>query len=505
MPHERKVCVNGWCSRLWWLFLLVPVTLYGQILPAGTKFEARLSTATGSRTSHRGDEVEATIISPICWQGRIVVPAGARIHGEIWKVTQLGLGLRNRTARLAYHFDQLDLADGERFRMEAQLIRVETAREHVDEHGVVFGVRPLANLSSASAFYTVPLLFLNPAVGIPVLGLKTLIAPAANAEILFPAGTEITLSLSRPFDTSDFPHPPSGIGTLTTSEIAKFQKSLQSLPQLRARAGNRASDAVNLLLIGSRRQIDDAFRAASWSTAEGKSPLTLYRMYNALTRRIGYLRAPMNWLTLNGKRSAFTYQKSLDTIARRHHVRFWKYPSAANVWLGAATEDIALRFRPIHWTHLADPSIDKERTKVVNDLAFTGCVDSVGLLPLNSPPEFVLNDRIKTDHNIAIVRLNRCNKPTAMVGAQTQVAWRHQRVFARLATSFRDDVTTCNPLFTAFNTLRFLASRPALPPTPPAVRTGTGLPSLDWINQQKLTRASAEPTLPVPEHSERNH
>ena len=75
------------------------------------------------------------------------------------------------------------------------------------------------------------------------------------------------------------------------------------------------------------------------------------------------------------------HQKSLDTVQKRHHVRVWQYPRRANVWLGAAAEDVGFRFELTHWTHSTDPNIDSERAKVVNDLAFTGCVDAAGLLP----------------------------------------------------------------------------------------------------------------------------
>jgi LssY C-terminus len=83
---------------------------------------------------------------------------------------------------------------------------------------------------------------------------------------------------------------------------------------------------VNLLFLGSREEMDRAFHAAGWFQAERKSPMSLYRMYHALTERIGYKRAPMNALTLNGVPSDFGYQKSLDTVQKRHHVRLWKEP-----------------------------------------------------------------------------------------------------------------------------------------------------------------------------------
>jgi hypothetical protein len=71
--------------------------------------------------------------------------------------------------------------------------------------------------------------------------------------------------------------------------------------------GTHPSDLVNLLFLGSREEMDRAFHAAGWRQAERKSPMSLYRMYHALTRRIGYKRAPMNALTLNGVSSELVY------------------------------------------------------------------------------------------------------------------------------------------------------------------------------------------------------
>ena len=48
--------------------LLLSLPVSAQDLPAGTALEARLSGATGSRISHRGDPIEATIIAPVSVQ-----------------------------------------------------------------------------------------------------------------------------------------------------------------------------------------------------------------------------------------------------------------------------------------------------------------------------------------------------------------------------------------------------------------------------------------------------
>jgi hypothetical protein len=149
---------------------------------------------------------------------------------------------------------------------------------------------------------------------------------------------------------------PLRIAPFSPAEIAEIHALLKSSPQT-ARQGSHPSNLVNLLFLGRRQQMDRAFHAAGWSLADRKSPMSLYRMYYALTVRVGYSRAPMDTLTLNGVPSDFEYQKNLDTVEKRHHVRLWKAPQRASVWLGTAAEDVAFRFDVTHWTHSSIPAI----------------------------------------------------------------------------------------------------------------------------------------------------
>lgn len=408
----REFCFLA-CSII---LLYLPIS--AEELAAGTALEARLSSATGSRISHPGDPIEATIIAPVSIRGRILVPQGSRLGGSIASATAIGLGLKRSTASIAYAFHTLQLPGGTAIPVNIQLVEVETAKEQVDDFGTVHGIHPVASLSSSLAFYTVPLLLVDPTVGVPIWCIKSLVAPPANPEIHFPAGTELILRLTTavtvpPPNTAFIP-----VRSFSPGDLTEIEHLLKNSAQ-RAYMGNRPSDIVNVLLIGSRKQLDRAFHASGWSQAQRKSPMSLYRMYHALTKRMGYPSAPMNSLTLNGVPSAFVHQKSLDTVQKRHHVRFWRYPGRANIWLGAAAEDVGFRFELAHWTHSTDPHIDSERAKVVNDLAFTGCVAAAGLLP-RAPADLVQDPKaqrpIMTDGDVAVVRLNDCIHPKFMAG-----------------------------------------------------------------------------------------
>ncbi len=316
--------------------------------------------------------------------------------------------------------------------------------------------------------------------------IKTLIAPSSSPEIYFPPGTEFVFRLANPLDLSDIPRDRFPLERFSADGVAGVRELLRETSVFRAQARTHPSDSVNLLLMGTRRQIALAFQAAGWSTPERRGPLSLYRMYNALTRRIGYREAPMNRLNLQGKHSDFVFEKSLDTITERHHVRFWKQSPAANVWLGTATEDdIALQFQQMHWTHRIDPAIDKERAKIVNELAFTGCLESASLLPHEYSPKMKANRSIITDGDIAVVRFNRCEHPTIMPGVNTQGASHSAPFFPRVTTSLRDDLLRANPVFTTFNLVRSLAVKRSVRTGSPILTTGETRPGLDWLRWQQ--------------------
>ncbi len=470
-------------SFLAFSMLLLPLPMAAMDLPEGTALEVRLSGATGSRISRSGDPIEATIIAPVSIRGQIVVPQGSKLVGSVARATAIGFGLKHPTASVSYTFHTLLLPGGTAVPVNARLVEVDTAKERVDDLGTVNGIHPIVSLSSGVTYFAVPLLLADPVVGAPIWGVKSVISPSANPEIHFPTGTELILKLST---AVNLPEPKNYLipaKAFSPGEVTGIEQLLKNSAQ-RARMGGHPSDIVNVLFLGSRSQMDRAFHASGWMLAQRKSPISLYRMYLAIAKRYGYPRAPTNALALNGTPSAFVQQKSLDTVQKRHHVRVWQYPQRANVWLGAAAEDIGFRFKLTHWTHSTDPHIDGERAKVVNDLAFVGCIDAAGLLSRTSA-DLVQDPKaeypILTDGNIAVVRLNDCIDPNLMAGVvQTSAA--HQRGRAvRALIAFRDDLMRSNIFFTTYNTLKLVGKHKAEPASK-QTRLVNGEPrQLDWL------------------------
>ncbi len=177
----QEPAIVGKALYAFWLFadslLMMCSAASAQELPAGTVLEARLSVITGSRISHPDDPIEATIIAPVSIGGRILIPQGSRLLGSVTSVTALGLGLKHSTASVAYGFKTLVLPDSTAVSVSARLVEVDTAKEHVDDLGAVTGIPPIASLSSVVNFYVVPLLFLNPPIGVPIWCVNPFLSP----------------------------------------------------------------------------------------------------------------------------------------------------------------------------------------------------------------------------------------------------------------------------------------------------------------------------------------
>lgn len=439
----------------------VSQSISAQVLTAGTPIEVRLSVPTGSRISHPGDPVQATVISPVYGDDRLLIPQGAIASGKIEKVERLGLGFKYLSSGIEYRFDKLETPDGQSIPINARVFKVETAKEHVDAHGVVDGISPIANLSSGVAPYLLPALCLDPHLGMSFLGVKVMIARSPDPEIYYPAGTEAVLKLSEPATIQHSPAPIPSVPPLSPSDLASVHQILNAVgEQQTIRGRNHPSDLVNLLLFGSRESIAGAFQAAGWAGAQRRSILSLYRMYHSMVQRAGYAMAPMSRLTLNGAPANFEYQKSLNTFSKRHHARLWRL-GGDDAWLSTATEDVNYKLRDMHLTHATDPFIDNERNKVINDLAFTGCLASASFIDRSIAHS--QTPAISTDGRIAVLRIGDCQKSPA-VPADHSAGWFGYRSRpVQILVALRNDLIRMNPAFLVYQSCKLLWVHEASP------------------------------------------
>jgi hypothetical protein len=395
--------------------LFAPLTANATILPYGTEVEVRLLHKVGSRMSHLGDAVQVTVITPVFDHQTLLLPTGTIVSGKVEHIESLGFGLRHTSARLDLHFTQVRLADGTVLPIDANVASVETARESVRTDGAIIGINPTANFSTGvSAAFTIFNLA-EREFRIPTLTFKFLAARSPDAEIAFPAGTEMLLRVTKNSEIRPPVSHANDIPLLSAAQIAVAQSILSALPEQQTNRGpNHPSDLVNILILGDKNAVNRTFRAAGWTSPETHGVMALYHMFHCAVERKSYSKLPMSNLKLNGYAPDFAFEKSLDTFAKRHHIRLWR-DAQTGAWLGAATEDIGYTMYHAHLTHATDRNIDNERAKVVNDLAFTGCIDKGTLIPRASlKPAQEFGSSIVTDGDIAVLQLNSCLEPRGM-------------------------------------------------------------------------------------------
>ena len=395
--------------------LVLPLVAMAQPAPVGTPISIRLTSTVSTLSSKPADPVEAVVIAPVTANGRTVIAPGAVVHGTVEKVAQSSAA--GQRAALLLRFTELVTA-GARRAMVARVASVDNARESVDEQGQVDGIlatetatgRLDAGLSKLGEEYSGLADILSAA--------KNAVFQQASTEISYPPGAEMTLRLAEPFTPPLTP--PTGktpVSSASPPPIAGRARLAQLVShepfQTVAKSPPKPSDITNLLLVASPDALRRAFTDAGWSGAAGLNSRSKLETLRAVVEDRGYSEAPVSVLLLNGKLPDLVFEKTLNTFARRHHLRIWRRPATFRgkpVWAVAATHDIGIDFSTADRTfiHRVDPQIDRERDKVVNDLLFAGHVVAFDLVERPAVPRQGRNatgDSLETDGRIAILLL----------------------------------------------------------------------------------------------------
>lgn len=199
---------------------------------------------------------------------------------------------------------------------------------------------------------------------------------------------------------------------------------------LRTHTANKTfSDVTNLMFIGSQKELVAAFGEARWFEADNLNAGSALKAVQATMRQSGYAGAPVSSLLLNERPPDLVFQRSLNTFAKRHHVRIWKLAKKYNgreVWVGAATHDIATSNSRAgtKWSHRIDPHIDRERDWVQSDLLFVGTATAYADVERPRTPrqaENATGDAIVTDGKMSVVELAALKEKTDDKGTPTLV------------------------------------------------------------------------------------
>ncbi|MBM3813536.1 MAG: hypothetical protein FJW20_18080 [Acidimicrobiia bacterium] len=398
---------------------------------SGSQMELRIRLTEPLRSDQAapGRRFRAAVVTALAPKTGMRIAPGALIHGVVENLKPVGIGLRRDRAWMRLKIDGYELGDGRIVPLEAQLLEVENAREEVTAEGRVRGIaaathaysflqgmwyQPRAGLVARSAggltgaTGRITSRYALGPLGAASLGVVRLVLLRfPESEIVLPAGTELRIAVKGlPEDV------PLASAEEADPEAAGMGEALRGLDFRVAKPGGKlADDIVHLAFLGTREQVEKAFQRAGWVAADPLTPRSFARAYQAYTSMRGYPAAPVSLLLYGGMPPSMVFQKSLNTLAKRHHVRIWPARDSADntLWLGAGTHDVSVAFdrRRMSITHRIDPRVDWEREVVISELQFAGCAATAAYV---ERPEAKNRDGtgIETDGRLAIVRLLPC-------------------------------------------------------------------------------------------------
>jgi hypothetical protein len=386
-----------------------------------------------------GKAFRATVIAALEVDGRVYIPAGSVIRGIVRRAGPVGIGLVRERAFLELEFHEYELLNGLRLPLQAHLHSIDNAREEVDAQGRIKGIlaassphgfvqglwsrprpglfhRSMLGLTGANGM-ALKKLPLGPVAGAGLFAARLAVLRLPEPEIHLPPGTEMKLRVRG--IAADAPYVPAETAEENTAgHILAF---LATLPYtLRKPSGAQAADIMNLAFLGSRQDLEQAFAKTGWYPAEPLTARAFSRAYRAYTSMRGYPTAPVSLLLYEGRPPDLVFQKSLNTIAKRHHVRIWRSQAGGEeLWLGAATHDVGVAFdrQGFAITHRIDPEIDLEREKIGDDLLFSNCAAKAGFV---SRPEAKRDPGrargIVTDGGLEVLSVGACKAITEESG-----------------------------------------------------------------------------------------
>ena len=463
------VASASWCallavSLLSFSFPLAsPVSAHCDFIPAGRSFWVRLIDPVASYSSKPGTPLRAILVqSPEC-DAAPVFPIGIEVDGRVISVRKVGLGLIHDAAKLELQFDRLVTPDGF-VKIASQVVELDNARETV-RNGIIRGIRSTDTPQGRITSGLIHLPTFNP-YGDTGLVVYRALTVLPEPEIYLPPGTDLRLRLSTSIYVGDQPELPRPSYQLDDFERGDIELLLQHEPTRTTTSSGKEADLVNLLLIGSRDQVEFAFAAAGWLPADHNSFHAFLREFEAFLTSSNYPTMPISEQYLNGQSQSSSRQKSLNSYGKREHVRLWGQPRSVlgeQAWLGAYTRETGatLSFRYHKFIHHIDPNLDEGVNMLVRDLTLAGCVESVRLLPRAELPTVLVNstgDTMRTDGDLTIVHLGDCKLPAVAYSAKVAIPIhpnsRVVRYFRDRVLLYKSDVIRGNIVYGTFELCR---------------------------------------------------
>jgi hypothetical protein len=185
-------------------------------------------------------------------------------------------------------------------------------------------------------------------------------------------------------------------------------------------------DPINIILIGTKKQLIKAFEEIGWFKADKLGVKTSWKMIEKFLENKPYSKAPFSYHFLFGRSQDIGFQQPVgNSPRRRHHIRFWgvdvdKIDDPLDIkfwtekkkinfnenlsWVGAGSEDIGFGFSRLTFkiSHRINYKVDNER-KYILDLLKNKKL--IGKVTYYKSGEFKVGKYV-SDGRIAVVKLN---------------------------------------------------------------------------------------------------
>jgi hypothetical protein len=182
-------------------------------------------------------------------------------------------------------------------------------------------------------------------------------------------------------------------------------------------SGGNEGDLINFVLVGSEKQVTNAFKEAGWILPDRSNQDAVVSAVLATLQKQAYVAVPMSTLFLFGRGQDYGYARAeaIKVIGQRDHFRIWltpfKGPNGETLWAGAGTHDIGIekdQRKENAVTHKIDPDIDGERDFIAATIQQAGAVEATSYM---DRPKQIKNTKtatggeIKTDGRTLVIVL----------------------------------------------------------------------------------------------------
>ncbi len=477
MPHSMRIL-----PERNWAFVFVCVVSAARLafacdrLPTGQSLWIRLAAPISTYTAKPGDPIHAILTQDLVCENEIVLPMGTPIEGIVRSTRKVGWGIEHETAALKLEFNHAVGPDVD-LTLSTRVEEVENARELVRK-GVIQGIRSSDTFQGRINSRLIHLPTWNPYSDPILIAYKVTFPIFPEPEIYYPAGTDIQLQTTKELLFTASPAVVAqGSRQATGEESDQLNKLVEQLPQRVTTKKNVDADVINIVFLGSQQQVTAAFRQAGWQNADPVSRRTVMKNMYALLNHSGYAQEPMTTFFIDGVPEDMNWQNSLNSYDRRDHLRIWQWTQAENtdsVWISSSTHDtnavLAIKYKG--FVHHITTDIDAERSTVIRDLNFAGCVRSVTYVSRPEMPIATHNatgDAMHTDGSVAVVALRDCHPGSLQLDPSPKggnykpgnIAFRYVR---KEILTFRNDIFRANIIYGIYDAGRMTVAAFRHPP-----------------------------------------